>query len=180
MSRSAFEKLHWKILKSVAKDSREISGGKIKPHLRVATKSHANQELRRQLRNQGKDAPFSSLAKTWEREKEPEIDSVADELLLYMDNDQPSYRQMEAVKKMLAKKVRSGKYNHDLAPTAWRHSTDFGSERYTKEIGKEGIFPKHRGLGKQAFSTNVRDQVAKYLTWRFMNYAQSGEFDGDL
>jgi hypothetical protein len=49
MATTKFEKAYLKALKVVAKDAREISGGKIKPHLKVATRSHARQAARREI-----------------------------------------------------------------------------------------------------------------------------------
>lgn len=173
------ERAYLSALRAVARDAREISGGKIKPHLRVATKSHAMQAAKRNLQNL-KTGLLSDVAKRYKIGKEPtsqQFSPEADELLLYLDNDEPTYRVTQAVQKNTAKKMRDGLYNHALAEKGWTHVADRGSERYKKEIGMEGIPYASRGTGAYAHSAKVRREVGAFMAWRFGRDAQTGEHD---
>jgi hypothetical protein len=177
---TTFDKAYRAALKATAKDAREISGGKIAPHLRVATRSHATYSARRTL-VASKHTKISDLAKTYHAGSEPGFTGTgggsSDELLLYMDNDEPTYRQMESIKANMIRHLRRGSYSQDRAPAGWIPAADFGSQRYKKEIGTEGIEFQDRGQGSHAYSATVRREVAAYLAWRFLRDAQSGEFD---
>jgi len=84
------EKLYRKALKEVAKDAREISGGKIAPHLRVATKSHAEQLAKSRLRL-GLGSPSPSAYDLGRRKAKEHIDtylphSSADQARWFREN----------------------------------------------------------------------------------------------
>lgn len=174
---SLFQKTYLKLLKEFARESRKISGGKIKAHLRQATKSHAQQATRRKLHSI-EGALLSDHAKAIPIGREPLLSDDADELLLYLDNDHETYRHRMAVQENLTKKILKGTYHHGLAPKAWLHVADFGSQRYKKEIGVEGVDLENRGKGTHAYTLPIRQEVANLLAWRFIKEASEGEYNG--
>lgn len=151
-------------------------GKRVPAYLREATKTSALARAKINL-NYPKSMAFSGVAKRYEIGKEPDLSPDADELLLYLDNDEPTYRQVQSVQKNLAKKMRDGLYSHKLAEKGWTHAADFASARYAKEIGRDGIEVPNRGSGSYAHSAPLRREVARYLAWRFVKDAQSGEHD---
>lgn len=64
---------------------------------------------------------------------------AARELALYIVNDGDLYRQnIKYVIANLAKKIKKGKYDPKLALKLWKHSADWGAQKYTKEFGGSG------------------------------------------
>lgn len=69
------------------------------------------------------------------------------ELELFMENDREIYRQTQAIEQNLAKKQKSGKYDHKLAPKLWQYAVDRAATKYVKEFDARGarvqdVFPK--------------------------------------
>ncbi len=82
----------------------------------------------------------------------------ASELALYIVNDGDLYRQnITYVIKNLAKKIKKGTYDAKLALKLWKHSADWGAQKYTKEHGGSG----NGTYG--AFSANDRRDAAAEL-----------------
>lgn len=150
--------------------------GKVPKHLRATMPAHAMQVAKEDLAFR-KKVPFSNVAQQYKPGAEPKISAEADELLLYADNDEPTYRQVQMIRQNLAKKMRDGLYSHSMAPKAWVHAADSASARYKKEIGTEGIDFQHRGSGAYAHNAATRREVANYMTWRFVRWAQGGDYD---
>jgi hypothetical protein len=124
--------------------------------------------------------PLSELAKQINPGDEPgryATSPEVDELLLYLDNDAYTYRQVTSIIENLRKKITKGRYNHTLAPKLWTYAADTASQRYLKDGSREDIAFAKRGTGTQAFSAEVRREVGKYLAWRFIRQAQDGEHD---
>jgi hypothetical protein len=59
----------------------------------------------------------------------------AQELLLYMDNDQVLYRQLQAIRKLLQKKVDKGVYDGNKAVKAFMYAVDEGAKSYWGRFG---------------------------------------------
>ena len=62
----------------------------------------------------------------------------ATELTLYLDNDEPLYRQKIAIFRALAKKKDRGKYNPALAPKAFASLMGVAAKKYIREFGGPG------------------------------------------
>ena len=60
------------------------------------------------------------------------------ELLLFVDNDEPLYRQKMLIFRALAKKKDRGVYNAKLAPKAFAALLATGAKRYVREFGSPG------------------------------------------
>jgi hypothetical protein len=77
--------------------------------------------------------------------KEGAVDEDAKtELELYMDNEGRLVSQKEGILKNILRKMKSGKYDHNLSPKLWMYWVDEGAKMYAKEFGGEAktLFPK--------------------------------------
>jgi hypothetical protein len=77
--------------------------------------------------------------------KEGAVDEDAKtELELYMDNEGRLSNQKEGILKNILRKMKSGKYDHNLSPKLWMYWVDEGAKMYAKEFGGEAktLFPK--------------------------------------
>jgi hypothetical protein len=97
----------------------------------------------------------------------------AQELYLYIENTYSVYRQLEDIIKNLTRKIKSGKYDHKLAPKLWRHLADTGAKSYAKEHAS-GV-----GDAKRIFPGKVRDNVAQVFADEYYERIKDGEF-GDV
>jgi hypothetical protein len=69
----------------------------------------------------------------------PANKDAAHELALFTTNDGDIYRRhVQSTIKALARKIRNGTYNADLAVNAWAYVADAGAQKYTKEFGGSG------------------------------------------
>lgn len=98
-------------------------------------------------------------------------ESVADELILYLDNDEPLYRQKKAIIQNLTKKFEKGTYDHKLAPKIWSYLVESAAKRYVKELGSPG------DKWFQMFDVPVRKLAAKELADRWYKLAKAGHPD---
>jgi hypothetical protein len=95
----------------------------------------------------------------------------ATELTLYLDNDEPLYRQKIAIFHALAKKKGRGKYNPALAPKAFASLMGAAAKKYIREFGGPGdrwniIFsPIDRGHAATHYA-------AEFLDWYAVDYKQ--------
>ena len=62
----------------------------------------------------------------------------ATELTLYLDNEEPLYRQKMYIFRALAKKKDRGKYNPALAPKAFAALMTAAAKKYVREFGATG------------------------------------------
>jgi len=60
------------------------------------------------------------------------------ELLLFVDNDEPLYRQKMLIFRALARKKDRGVYNPKLAPKAFTALLSTAAKKYTREFGSPG------------------------------------------
>lgn len=73
---------------------------------------------------------------------------VVDELKISIENDRKLYDQkIIPIVKNLQKKIKSGKYDHKLAPKLWMGLVELGAKEYQKQYGSDDIkwsdaFPK--------------------------------------
>ena len=97
-------------------------------------------------------------------------ESEATELLLYLDNEEPLYRQKKAIAANLAKKFAKGTYDSVKAPQAWSYVVEAAAKRYHKE------FP---GGGKWSdmWPAKIRRIVAVALAERYHANMKAGHFD---
>ena len=74
----------------------------------------------------------------------------ARELILFAENDEPTYRYEQEIYKNLDKKMQKGTFSKSLAPKIFRYETDAAAKRYAKEYGG-------------SFSTTTRQEAADFL-----------------
>ena len=94
-----------------------------------------------------------------------------DELRLYIDNDEQLYRsQLVPIIKNVQRKMKSGKYNHDLAPKLWQYLVDNGARKYCKTFGGQVryTFPKaERVQLAQNYADEYQERVQFDLTYNW-------------
>lgn len=96
--------------------------------------------------------------------------TAADELILFMDNDEPLYRRkMSAFVPSVKKKIKSGKYDAAKAPKLWIYLLDEAAKKYTKEYGS--------GQGYGSFTKSTRELAAKEVAKREYQAIKNGEYD---
>lgn len=89
-------------------------------------------------------------------------ESVARELKLFIDNDAELYRQRTMpIMKNLARKIRKGSYDSELAVKLWKYLADAGAKKYAREHGSPGV------SWHDMFPVSVRMMVAKELAEDF-------------
>jgi hypothetical protein len=107
-------------------------------------------------------------------EAEHDIDSGADyaeekrELELFIMNDQDLYRQMFLPILMnLARKMKRGVYNHQMAPKLWQYLVDQGAKKYVMQYG---------GTVRNTFPKKARMELAKDMADEQMEMIKAGEY----
>ena len=107
-------------------------------------------------------------------EAEHDIDSGADyaeekrELELFIMNDQDLYRQMFLPIIMnLARKMKRGVYNHQMAPKLWQYLIDQGARKYVMQNG---------GTVRNTFPKQARMELAKDMADEQMEMLKAGEY----
>ena len=107
-------------------------------------------------------------------EAEHDQDSGADyaeekrELELFIMNDQDLYRQMFLPILMnLARKMKRGVYNHQMAPKLWQYLVDQGAKKYVMQYG---------GTVRNTFPKQARMELAKDMADEQMEMLKAGEY----
>ena len=93
----------------------------------------------------------------------------ATELTLYLDNEEPLYRQKMYIFRALAKKKDRGKYNPALAPKAFAALMTAATKKYVREFGATG------DRWNLIFSPNAKKPAARrsaeeFLDWYAIEY----------
>jgi len=88
----------------------------------------------------------------------------ADELTLYLDNEEPLYRQKMYIFRALAKKKDRGKYNPALAPKAFAALMAAAAKKYVREFGSPG------DRWNVIFSPIDRRQAASHYAEEFLDW----------
>jgi len=101
------------------------------------------------------------------------LDDAGVELVLYLENDSEMYRQQDVIVKSLVRKMRSGRYDHTLAPKLWQYWVDAGAKRYLHEFDAPGA------RVQDVFPVQVRRQVAQFFADQFHDEAELGNY-GDV
>jgi hypothetical protein len=107
-------------------------------------------------------------------EAEHDQDSGADyaeekrELELFIMNDQDLYRQMfMPIIMNLARKMKRGVYNHQMAPKLWQYLVDQGAKKYVMQYG---------GTVRNTFPKKARMELAKDMADEQMEMIKAGEY----
>ncbi len=90
------------------------------------------------------------------------------ELLLYLDNEEPLYRQKLAIARNLELKMKRGTYDHAKAPQAWSYVVEAAAKRYAKEFDVKW---------STMFNPATRRVVSKALADRWHANAKAGRPD---
>ena len=88
----------------------------------------------------------------------------ATELTLYLDNEEPLYRQKLIIFRALAKKKDRGKYNSALAPKAFVQLMIAAAKKYVREFGAPG------DRWNVIFSPIDRRQAASHYAEEFVEW----------
>jgi len=88
----------------------------------------------------------------------------ATELTLYLDNEEPLYRQKMLIFRALAKKKDRGKYNPALAPKAFAGLMGVAAKKYIREFGGPG------DRWNIIFSPIDRRQAASHYAEEFLDW----------
>jgi len=117
-------------------------------------------------------SPVPALARNPRRE--PADETAADELKLYIDNEDRfamlGHGLGRAISQNLWKKWQKGTYDPARAPQAWSYVVESAAHAYAKEFDSERNWSR-------MFNPATRDLVAVELAREWENYARSGEFD---
>ena len=107
-------------------------------------------------------------------EAEHDQDSGADyaeekrELELFIMNDQDLNRQMfMPIIMNLARKMKRGVYNHQMAPKLWQYLVDQGARKYVMQNG---------GTVRNTFPKQARIELAKDMADEQMEMLKAGEY----
>ena len=96
---------------------------------------------------------------------------AATELELFIDNDEPLYRQMTTpIHRNLATKKARGEYQHDLAVKGFMHLMDAGAKKYAHEFATPSEWNK-------IFSPETRREVARRFAKEFETEYSLGNYD---
>lgn len=88
----------------------------------------------------------------------------ASELTLYLDNEEPLYRQKMHIFRALAKKKDRGKYDPALAPKAFAGLMTAAAKKYVREFGGPG------DRWNIIFSPIDRRQAASHYAEEFLDW----------
>ena len=86
--------------------------------------------------------------------------TAADELDLYAENASELYNQKKSILANIKRKLKSGKYNHALAPKLWMYWVDAAAKRYNREFGSGGNI-------STIFNKATREHLAHELANRY-------------
>ena len=90
------------------------------------------------------------------------------ELELFIMNDQDLYRQMfMPIIMNLARKMKRGVYNHQMAPKLWQYLVDQGAKKYVMQ---------HGGTVRNTFPKQARMELAKEIADEQMEMLKAGEY----
>lgn len=101
-------------------------------------------------------------------------DVAMNELELYLENDGELYRQQfMSIIENLKKKLKSGAYNHELAPKLWLYYIENGAKKYAKE------FASSPSEWKNMFKKTDRIILSQKLADYYHDTIVEGEY-GDI
>jgi hypothetical protein len=105
------------------------------------------------------------------RRREEADEVAADELLIYLDNEQDIYRQKQDIADNLLRKIKKGVYSHVRAADLWMYVVERAAKKYAKE------FSSSERDWSSIFVPATRDAVAKELADRWYGNAKAGRPD---
>jgi hypothetical protein len=92
---------------------------------------------------------------------------AADELELYLENDEPLYRQTQECYRNLLRKQKRGTYDRERAVKLFQYVADEAAKKYTRELDS--------GRGYGTFDKSTRTAVAVSLRDSFEAQVKNGE-----
>lgn len=103
-------------------------------------------------------------------------ESVAAELLLFVENDRDLYERMfKPIVKNMMRKVKRGVYDPAKAVQGFLYLMDEGAKRYAAEFGGTEAAPG--ATWHDMFPRSIRQMAAKEMSERIFEEIQSGEYD---
>jgi len=126
--------------------------------------------------NELEPLPDEDMPGPVEGEGEDYFEPDAEELVLYITNDNDLYeRNLMPIVKNLMRKVKNGTFDESLSVKLWGYLAEAGAQKYAKEMeGSVRPMPWHK-----LFPTSVRQQAAQQLAEHYNPAILHGEF-GDV
>lgn len=91
-----------------------------------------------------------------------EVDTTAaTELDLYAENTSELYNQKKSILANIRRRIKSGKYDHSLAPKLWMYWVDATAKRYVREFDAPGA------RIDSVFNKATREYLARELANRY-------------
>jgi hypothetical protein len=104
------------------------------------------------------------------RRREAGDRDVADDLLLFLDNESDLYQQKKSIAANLLKKLEKGRYERERAKDAWMYVVERAAKKYADEQGRARDWAR-------IFVPATRDMVASELESRWLENAKAGRPD---
>ena len=100
-----------------------------------------------------------------------DIDETAlTELELFIDNDADLYRQRTIPMILnVARKIKRGTYNPELAPKLWQYLVDDGARKYNNMFGTPGA-------RQTIFNKQVRNELARRYANQYWHEIKEGNY----
>jgi hypothetical protein len=103
-------------------------------------------------------------ASAWGARRDTSMSAESSELVLFVDNDEPHYRQKIAIFRALARKKDRGIYEPRLAPQAFGALLNSAAKKYVREFGGRG------DRWNSLFSPMQRHVAAAHLAEEFVDW----------
>lgn len=94
---------------------------------------------------------------------------VADDLILFADNDGALYRQKTSIIANMHRKMKAGKYDPELAVKLWMYFVDAAAKKYAQDLRESGSWNK-------IFPRPVRLEAARHYAKTEHRRIQDGEY----
>ena len=93
------------------------------------------------------------------------------DLMLFMENESKLVRQKESIIENIKRKIKSGRYDHSLAPKLWSYWVTEGAREYIRQFASPGT------RMQDMFSKRDKDELARYFADMYYEEIQAGEWD---
>lgn len=104
-----------------------------------------------------------------------QMSDAARELLLWMENNEPTYKHLQAIERAMVRHIVAGRYDLDLAVKGFRHAVNGAA----KEYARINCGPFTRVV--DVFPMSDRDVVAEWFALAFIDdvrgYLRNGSED---
>lgn len=101
-----------------------------------------------------------------------------EDLIMWIDNDSDVYfRNYQPVAKNMLRKLKSGRYDHAMAPKGWMYVVDAGAKSFVEQtLAGEGVLDVPVQW-HEVFPKAMRMEAAQELADRFLQQYENGELE---